>query len=277
MRATGHSDESQRDGMQLTVHEFGPVAGPPVLALHGVRNHGRRYRRLARDAYPTARVIAPDLRGHGASGWEPPWDVATHVSDLHQTLDACGVGEPLEVVAHSFGGLIAIALAAADPGRVRSLTLLDPAAGIDPGACKAASELDLDGLGRAATWSSRAEADAAWRAVRPPEGQWAREEDLDAFLDCDEHGRYRLRYSRAAAIAAWSEMARPVPDLGEWQGPVTLVTALREPFVSEALRSMLRSACGDRLTEVGIDCGHILMWDAPERTAEIVAAARPRS
>jgi lipase len=261
--------------VRLVAHEFGPGSHPTVLALHGVRNHGRRFRRLADDAYPTSRVIAPDLRGHGASGWEPPWDVDTHVDDLCQTLDACGISRPVEIVAHSFGGLVAIALARAQPGRVRSMTLLDPAAGIDPAACLAAADLDIRGIGRAATWDSRADAEDAWSAVRPPEGQWARDEDLDAFLCRDRQGRYRLRYSRAAAVAAWSEMARPVSDLGAWQGPVTLVTALREPYVSDALRTMLRRRCGAHLTEVDIDCGHIVMWDAPERTAQIVAAARP--
>jgi lipase len=261
--------------MRLRVHELGAANGPVVLALHGVRNHGRRFRRLADDAYPAARVIAPDLRGHGASGWEPPWDVATHVGDVCETLDVAGVRGPVEVVAHSFGGLIAIALAAAQPERVRSLTLLDPAAGIDPAACAAAAELDLRGHGRAATWTSRASAEAAWSAVRPPEGQWARDEDLDAFLDRGEDGRFRLRYSRAAAIAAWGEMAKPVPGLGVWRGPVTLVTALREPFVTESLRSRLRDACGGRLSEAGIDSGHLLMWDAPDQTAHAVAAARP--
>jgi lipase len=259
----------------LAAHELGGGSGAPVVALHGVRNHGRRFRRLAADAFGTARVIAPDLRGHGDSGWEPPWDAATHVADVLDTLDALGVDGPVEVVAHSFGGLVACGIAATAPDRVRSLTLLDPAAGLDPRVCAPAAAADLAGDGRAASWASRGEAEEAWSAVRPPSGQWARDEDLDAFLTRDHDGRYRLRFSRAAAIAAWSEMARPVTDLGAWRGPVTLVTAERDPYVSDALRGMLRDTCGPLLTEVGIDSGHILMWDAPQETARVVAAARP--
>jgi lipase len=263
--------------VRLRVHTFGPSDGVPVLAVHGVRNHGRRFRRLAGDAYPGARVIAPDLRGHGESGWAPPWDVATHVDDLLETLDVESVAVPVEVVGHSFGGLLAIALAARAPERIRSLTLLDPAAGLDPEVCAAAAAVDLAGEGRAAVWPSRDAAAEAWDSVRPPAGRWARDEDLEAFLMPVGDGRFRLRFSPAAAIGAWSEMARPVAGLGTWAGPVTLVTALREPYVSDGLRGMLRGACGDRLTEVGIDAGHILMWDAPEETARVVAAARPRA
>lgn len=144
-----------------------------MLALHGVRNHGGRYRRLAADAYPDARVIAPDLRGHGRSGWEPPWDISTHVADLVETLDAHGVACPVEVIGHSFGGLLACALAGHAPGRVRSLILLDPAAGLDPSVCATAAATDLHGEGRSASWGSVDEARQAWRAVRPREGQWA--------------------------------------------------------------------------------------------------------
>ncbi len=261
--------------MILATHVFGPDAGPPVLALHGVRNHGRRFRRLAVDAFATARVIAPDLRGHGHSGWEPPWDVDTHAADVLETLDALGVAGRVEIVAHSFGGLVACRVAEHAPERVRSLTLLDPAAGLDPVACAAAAAADLAGDGRAASWPSRRAAEDAWTAVRPPAGHWARDEDLDAFLVCGEDGRYRLRFSRAATIAAWSEMARPVAGVGTWRGPVTLVTALGDPYVTDALRGALRDACGPLLQEVGIDAGHILMWDAPEETARVVARARP--
>ncbi len=55
---------------------------------------------------------------------------------------------------------------------------------------------------------------------------------------------------------------------------MTLVTARREPYVSEALRNRLRQECGPRLEEVDIDSGHILMWDAPEHTAAVVRPAR---
>lgn len=100
------------------------------------------------------------------------------------------------------------------------------------------------------------------------------EEDLDAFLMREGDGRYRLRFSREAAIGAWSEMARVGPSLGHWHGPAALVTALRDPYVSDALRARLREQCRQHLLEVGIDCGHILMWDAPDETARVVRAAR---
>src|SRR5215210_4421723 len=114
----------------LHVHAWGPAAGRPVLIVHGVTNTGARYRRLAQEL-DGARVLAPDLRGHGLSTWDPPWGVEQHVDDLVATLDAEGV-ERAVVAGHSFGGLIGMALAAARPERVEALALVDPAVALEP-------------------------------------------------------------------------------------------------------------------------------------------------
>ena len=116
--------------MRLHVHEWGDADAPPLVCLHGVTGHGERFKQLAEDRWAASfRVIAPDLRGHGQSGWEPPWTFSTHVADLIETIDALGI-EQADWVGHSFGGRLVLELAAAHPERVRSAVLLDPA--IDP-------------------------------------------------------------------------------------------------------------------------------------------------
>ncbi len=113
--------------MRLNVHHFGPADGAPLLAIHGVTSHGRRYVDFAELAAPDRHVLAVDLRGHGRSGWEPPWNVDTHLADITETLDAEGVTEPVDVIGHSFGGLLALALVTASPERVQRAVLIDPA------------------------------------------------------------------------------------------------------------------------------------------------------
>ena len=58
--------------MRLHLHEWGSADAPPVVCLHGVTSHGARFAHLA-ERLSGFRVLAPDLRGHGRSGWEPPW------------------------------------------------------------------------------------------------------------------------------------------------------------------------------------------------------------
>ncbi len=99
-----------------------------LLLLHGgASNHTRwseyvEHTRLSR----SWRVIAPDLRGCGASMTRGSQNLAIWCRDLGEILGLEQAG-PAVVVGHSFGAQVAVHLAAASPERVRGLVLLDPA------------------------------------------------------------------------------------------------------------------------------------------------------
>jgi pimeloyl-ACP methyl ester carboxylesterase len=118
--------------MELHLHEWGDPGAPPVVCIHGVNAHGRRFRRLAEERLAKRfRALAPDLRGHGFSDWEPPWTIATHAHDVLETLDAAGI-RSAPFVGHSFGGRLILELAVLDPDRLERVALLDPAIQILP-------------------------------------------------------------------------------------------------------------------------------------------------
>lgn len=252
----------------LHIRSFGPPDAPPVLIVHGVRNIGARFRRLAEEGLPEYRVVAPDLRGHGGSTWDPPWHAERHVADLLDTMDAHGVARAA-VVGHSFGGLLATHLAAVAPGRVSRIALVDPAIALDPAlAARGADDSLVD-----ESWASPAEALADRRSLRPDHARETADEDLATFLaQGGPDGRCRLSFSRAAVVCAWSEMARPVADLGDFGGSALLVTARRAAFVTDALRQGLARDLGSRVREESVDAGHMLFWDAFE---ELVGLLRP--
>ncbi|MFE6733894.1 alpha/beta fold hydrolase [Microbacterium sp. NPDC057650] len=114
------------------------VADPAsVLLIHGVTASHLAWPFVV-DQLPGIRVIAPDLRGRGASNdIEGPAGMSAHADDLVAVLDALGVDE-LPVVGHSMGGFVAVVLAHRHPERVTELLLidgglpLDVPAGIDP-------------------------------------------------------------------------------------------------------------------------------------------------
>src|SRR5215212_4109208 len=118
--------------MLLQLHEWGEPDAPPVVCLHGVNAHGRRFRKLAEERLAQGyRVLAPDLRGHGSSEWEPPWTIATHAHDVLETLDAAGVRRA-KWIGHSFGGRLLLELTALAPERIERIVLLDPAIQLMP-------------------------------------------------------------------------------------------------------------------------------------------------
>ena len=74
------------------------------------------------------RVIAYDQRGQYESAGpdrEHAYSIASLAGDLREVIGAAGNGEPVHLVGHSFGGLVARNLVIAEPALVRSLTLLD--------------------------------------------------------------------------------------------------------------------------------------------------------
>jgi lipase len=256
---------------RLIVHRFGPPAdrgaGVPILAIHGVKGHGRRFRRLAEEAWPDRTTLGVDLRGHGDSTWDPPWDVATHVADTLETLDAEGVGQ-VAVVGHSFGGCLATHLAAIAPDRVERFALLDPAIALPP----ARSTAEAEETRRDEGWLTREAAREARRADRPEHAKDVVDEDLAAHLREDPDGRWRFRFSRSAVVVGWSEMARPPVSLAGFSGLGLLLVAGREDYVTPALRTVLERDLGTRLTVRTLDVGHLVFWDAFEASAAIVAA-----
>ncbi len=123
--------------MELAATEHGPVTGMPVVLLHGFTGSARAMDPLAERlaARLSARVICPDLVGHGQS--EVPDDLdlyrveamAEQVAGLAGALDC----ETFHLVGYSMGGRVALALGCTAPQRLRSLTLIGATAGIaDP-------------------------------------------------------------------------------------------------------------------------------------------------
>ena len=99
--------------------------GDTVLFLHGTASSGRMWRAAAQALQPH-RAVAPDLIGYGGSAaWPPgtPFDVDAEVRALEPVLPAC---ETFHLVGHSYGGVVALRLALANPQRIRSLTLIEP-------------------------------------------------------------------------------------------------------------------------------------------------------
>ena len=100
--------------------------GPAVLFLHGLGgSHDDWFRQLP--AFATHyRVIAPDLRGFGASERQEPFTIQQHARDAAALLEALGAPRA-HVVGLSMGGAVATELALSRPELVAGLVLANTA------------------------------------------------------------------------------------------------------------------------------------------------------
>jgi lipase len=249
----------------LQVHRYGPTRPPQILAVHGLTGHGRRWQTLATRHMSDFAIAAPDLIGHGRSSWAAPWSIDANVGALAGLLDADADG-PVVVVGHSFGGAVALNLAAARPDLVAALVLLDPAVGLD-GEWMRDIANDMfaspDYTDRAEARSEKA--NGSWADVEPDE----LDGELDEHLIDQPGGRVGWRISIPAMLSYWSELARPIRLPGN-EIPVTLVRAMKTdpPYVTDELLAGL----GERrdFALLDFDCDHMVPQARPADTAAVI-------
>lgn len=235
--------------------------------IHGLTGRGARWHTLVSRHLPEIGVLAPDLLGHGRSSWAAPWTIDANVAALATLIEDHADG-PVLVVGHSFGGAVALHLAASCPDLVSGLVLLDPAVALDGDWMRDVAESMM----ASPDYTDRAEArtekiTGAWFDVPPAE--------LDA--ECDEHlvglpnGRYGWQVCMPAMMSYWSELARDIalPHRGT---PVALVRAAFSdpPYVTEALIDALSGRLGADFTVEVFGCGHMVPMAKPAQTATVI-------
>lgn len=98
--------------------------GPlPALAVHCSLAHSGSWSGIAGALRSRLTITAFDLPGHGKSADLP---VGADFPALSVAIGESFLDGPLDLIGHSFGGLIALRLALLHPHRVRSLTLIEP-------------------------------------------------------------------------------------------------------------------------------------------------------
>jgi lipase len=248
----------------LRLHSFGPADGRPVLALHALEGHGRRYRQLATEQLPHVRVHAPDLRGHGGSPTDPPWTLEQHVTDLVAVLDGLRV-DRLAVIGHSLGATVAVHLARRVPHRVSRLVLLDPGIGLPEELARRQADEAL----------AAPVFDDPRQAARERAGHWPAHAhhlvaaEIDEHLECGSDGRWRWRYLPATVAAGYAQLARPAltPPPGT---PTLLVAAARYGIVRPDYVAACHAALGADLSLVELDCGHQVPMERPAWTGALI-------
>ncbi|HEY6911385.1 MAG TPA: alpha/beta hydrolase [Myxococcales bacterium] len=110
----------------LALHALERGEGEPTLLLHGWLDHAGSFDTLA--PLLPGRTVALDFRGHGDSQWVGAggfYHFIEYVADLDAVLEALSPDAPARIVGHSMGAGAALVYAAARPGRVSHLTLID--------------------------------------------------------------------------------------------------------------------------------------------------------
>jgi pimeloyl-ACP methyl ester carboxylesterase len=223
------------DGVELAVDTWVPgvdtsanvppnaAAMPPFLLVHGLASNARMWDGVAaRLAAAGAMALTVDLRGHGRSSKpDGPYDVPTVAGDLATLIDRLALDRPV-VAGQSWGGNVAVELAARHPHAIRGIVCVDGGW--------------LEPSGQFADW------DACRSALAPPRLLGRRLEEIEGYVrsshpDWPESGiggvlaNFEVRPD--GTVAPWLTYERHIEVLrGLWEHlPSTLYADIGVPVL----------------------------------------------
>jgi pimeloyl-ACP methyl ester carboxylesterase len=270
----------QSQGLKLHFTDWGNASAPPLLLVHGGLDHSRSWDYLAQALAADFRVVAPDLRGHGDSGWATgsSYSLADHVYDLTKLVKSEGF-EKVAIVGHSMGGMVSLTYAGAFPERVSRLVVLDgvtnfPARRPKPADVRISDWAgDLDKLAQRKIHRYPTVADGAERIVgRNPRLTRAQALHLATHgMKRNDDGSFSWKYDpylRARApyrlslddnIGLWSRIACP-----------TLLVAASESFLPDPEKAGVMSHFKHAELAKIAGAGHWLQHDKPDEVLALI-------
>jgi esterase len=249
----------------LAATEYGN--GHPVAILHGLFGSYRNWASIAQRLGEHHRVVAFDLRNHGASPWAATMDYAEMAEDVRVAMAERGHSH-YALVGHSMGGKVAMVAALTGPAAIERLVVVDIAPIARPipflDYIRAMRALDLPAIAR------RRDADAFLAAAIPESAERGFLLQNLVFGD----GPPRWRFNLAALEAAMPVLAGfpAFPPGTTYGGPTLFVAggksqALR-PECEPAVRAFFPNATLARIEEAG-------HWVHAEQPAAFLALVEP--
>lgn len=115
----------QSERLRLSYWVWGASDKPPLLMVHGLRDHSRSWDRIAQAFCEDYRVVACDLRGHGDSEWAKGshYEITDFTADLVTLIDL--LGGKVSAMVHSMGARATLLTAGAFPERFEKIVAIE--------------------------------------------------------------------------------------------------------------------------------------------------------
>jgi pimeloyl-ACP methyl ester carboxylesterase len=253
----------ERRGAVVRTFEGGE--GPPLLLVHGLGGAAWNFSELA-PLLPGRRLIIPDLPGHGASSPLPAPSLTGFADVLAEILD-----EPVDVLGHSLGGVVALRLAERHPPLVRSLVLA-AAAGISSSTRLAEITIALIGIVKPGRIAGR-RVDRVARSRRLRRFVFGSFEVANPELLSERavHGFLRGPTLHTDTLGAGLALVADDPrqDLDRVRCPVLVLWGARDRQVPLEDGFEYARRLGAPLRVIA-DCGHLLIGERPDVCARVV-------
>jgi pimeloyl-ACP methyl ester carboxylesterase len=231
----------------------------PVLLIHGYPLNNMLWDLQIGDLSDIARMIAPDLRGHGMTDpTEPPYSVGMFADDCAALLDQLGINVPIVVAGLSMGGYVAFEFCRRYPERVAGLLLTATWAGDDSPETKEARD-------KAA---STAIAEGVGPIVEGMVPKLLAPENYEAQPDLVDFTREMMMETSVegvvGALAAMRDRPDSRPDLPALDVPTLIVHGAEDQLIPLAEAEAMAAALPQAKLVVVPGAGHLPNLENPE-------------
>lgn len=238
--------------------------GLPLLLLHPNRTNARVWDFVVEHLALPSRVLAPDARGHGLSGYPAHgYGYSDYLGDLRRLLAALDVPR-VHVVGAATGGNLALLLASEAPHLVASVTVVDPGLSLDPAISAAVREQMVrefrfpsavearDRMPFSEHWSEAMKTHYAHHSFRP-------------LAD----GSVEWRYHPPGVVETEQLLEAPIWDRLALQCPMLVIRGSRSAvFPRTTMERLCAMAPGARAEEIEAD--HRVSQDNPQGLAALI-------
>lgn len=231
----------------------------PVLLIHGFPLSNMLWDMQFEDLSDMARLIAPDLRGHGMTEpTEPPYSVVLFAEDCAALLDQLGMTGPVVVAGLSMGGYVAFEFCRRFPERVAGLILAATRAGADSPETKTARD---QAAGAAIAEGVEVIAEGMLPKLLAKETYEAQPELVDfvreMMLETSQDGV-------VGALAAMRDRPDSTPDLAALDVPTLILHGAGDQLIPVSEAEAMAAAMPRAKLVIVPDAGHLPNLEQPD-------------
>ncbi|MDB5975650.1 MAG: alpha/beta hydrolase [Nevskia sp.] len=268
-------------GLRYHVRRWGDASLPRLFITHGWLDVSATFQPLVEPLLQHWQVLMPDWRGFGYTEWpQDGYWFYDYVADLEAVLDHYSPDAPVLLAGHSMGAQVSALYAGLRPQRVRKLACLDGIGLPDAPTARAPTRVRkwLDQLREPLPVKSYESFEQLAGRVRRQHPRLSEAQALfvaRCWGQQDGYGRIRLcadpkhtlagplLYRAAEAEEIWKQITAPT---------LFIDAAGSETALPAEERARRRGSFADQRVVVIADAGHMLHFDAPQETAQALAA-----
>ena len=265
-------------GTETAYWEYNPDKQPTLILIHGFRGTHHGLAKIV-EALPEYRLIVPDLPGFGESeALSMGHSITNYMDWLHQFRAKVDTAYQSYIVGHSFGTIIASHYAAAHPGAVRKLVLINP---IGSPALESEQRF-LVQLAILYYWLARklpASAARAWVSMKPATKimsvamRKTKDKSIRRYID-EQHYAHFSSFANPTQLAQAfrTSVSHDVYQIAhELHIPTLLIAGEKDDITSLAKQRHLHGAISGAQLVVIDGVGHLTHYETP---GEVAAAIR---